>query len=108
MAIDETVSARSSLEPPFQAVNTKAEFADQLSGLRLTAGVPLRDLSKSLDVPISTLSGWMTGRHLPNLRQVDLLRGLLNQFGVTSSDQEQWVDALNRVRRAPGGFGCLH
>jgi WD40 repeat protein/transcriptional regulator with XRE-family HTH domain len=102
VAIDETVSASSSLESSTSAVNTKAEFANQLSELRLRAGVPLRDLSKSLDVPISTLSGWMTGRHLPNLRQVDLLRSLLNQLGVSSPDQEHWVDALNRVRRAPG------
>jgi WD40 repeat protein len=88
--------------PDPTTVTTKAEFAVQLGRLRIRAGVPLRQLAADLDVPASTVNGWMTGRHLPNLRQLDLLRRLLERLGLDANDQASWVEALHRVRRAPG------
>ena len=84
------------------SIDSRTGFAEGLASLRTGAGIPLRSLASAVDVPASTLSGWMTGKHLPNLRQLDLLRLVLAKMGVESAAQEQWVEALQRVRRSPG------
>lgn len=104
MSVHEPVADGAETEPGRNGADiaSRSEFAEQLSRLRTSAGRPMRDLAQRLDVPVSTLSGWMTGRHLPNLRQLDLLRRLLGELGLDAAATATWVEALHRVRQAPG------
>jgi WD40 repeat protein/transcriptional regulator with XRE-family HTH domain len=81
-------------------IATRQEFARDLTAVREHAGLTVRDLARAVDVPASTLGGYFGGRHLPPVR---LLVRILNACGVTEQAAiDQWLRAVNRVRRAPG------
>jgi WD40 repeat protein/transcriptional regulator with XRE-family HTH domain len=84
-------------------VRTRRDFAAELTRLRERAGLTVRDVGRALDVPDSTIGGYFSGRHVPNPKQTDLLKGILDLCGVTEEPEiEEWLTALIRVRRAPG------
>lgn len=89
--------------PDPDQVQTRQEFARGLTRLRERAGLTVRDVAKSVDLPDSTVGGYYSGRHLPPVKPPDILRNLLRFCGVTDQAEiERWADALSRVRRAPG------
>jgi WD40 repeat protein len=76
-------------------------FARELTRTREAAWLSVRDVAKALDLPVSTVGGWYGGRHLPPVRQAQLLTELLRVCGVTDPEAvTRWHDALARVRRA--------
>ncbi|MEV4000614.1 helix-turn-helix domain-containing protein [Actinomadura sp. NPDC049753] len=82
---------------PDRAPQNRTEFAEALSLLRERAGLTIRDVSCATAIPVATLGGYFSGRHLPNQQN---LRAILTVCGATSP--EPWTDALAALRRAPG------
>ncbi len=86
-----------------QEVETRAELARELTGLRVRSGLTIRELARRLDVPSATIGGYFSGRHLPSPAQLDLFRDLLRGCGVPEESLQLWVDALTRVRVSTDG-----
>jgi WD40 repeat protein/transcriptional regulator with XRE-family HTH domain len=84
-------------------VHSRQEFAHELTLLRERAGLTVRDVAKAMGIPDSTVGGYFGGRHLPPVKPPDLLRRILAICGVKDAGAiEEWLEALGRVRRAPG------
>ena len=84
-------------------VQSRQDFAGELTLLRERAGLTVRDVSKVTQVPVATLGGYFSGRHTPAVKPPDVLQRILSACGVQDADTiEEWLDALGRVRRAPG------
>jgi WD40 repeat protein/transcriptional regulator with XRE-family HTH domain len=84
-------------------VYSRLEFAHELTLLRERAGLTVRDVAKAIGVPDSTVGGYFSGRHLPPVKPPDILRSILAACGVRDVEViEEWLEALSRVRRAPG------
>ncbi|OLF11327.1 nSTAND1 domain-containing NTPase [Actinophytocola xanthii] len=89
--------------PSPAAVHTKRDFGRALTATREAAGLTVRDLARRVGVPLGTVSGWCTGRHLPTLSQRDLFLRLLASCGVGDDDQvEEWLACWLRLRRPLG------
>jgi WD40 repeat protein/transcriptional regulator with XRE-family HTH domain len=85
------------------AVQTRQDFARELTALRERASLTVRDVAKAVGEPSSTVGGYFSGRHLPPLRPPDQLRNILQACGVTDPTViDEWLETLNRVRRMPG------
>jgi WD40 repeat protein/transcriptional regulator with XRE-family HTH domain len=84
-------------------ISTREEFAAGLTLLRERSGLTVRDVARKLDVPSATIGGYFSGRHVPSLKPPDQLARILSACGVNDADEvHRWLDALGRVRRAPG------
>lgn len=83
-------------------VSTKKDFGRALTAARENAGITVRNLAKKIDVPLGTVSGWCTGRHLPTLSQRELFLRLLVTCGVNQKDLEEWLACWLRLRRPLG------
>src|SRR5262249_11094393 len=46
-------------------IATQADFGDELTTLRLRAGLRIRDVARASGVPVSTTGDYFSGRHLP-------------------------------------------
>lgn len=79
----------------------REDVAAALTALRERAGLSVRDLARRSGVPLATVGGYLSGRHLPQAASRDVLRRLLTACGVSSDELEQWLDAIARVRRTP-------
>jgi WD40 repeat protein/transcriptional regulator with XRE-family HTH domain len=84
-------------------VRSRQDFARELTLLRERAGLTVRDVAGAMGVPVSTVGGYFGGRHLPPVKPPDLLRSVLDVCGIKDGEViEEWLEALSRVRRAPG------
>jgi len=84
-------------------IRTRQEFAAALTLLRESAGLTVRDVARKLDVPSATIGGYFSGRHVPPLKPPDQLARILSVCGVSDpAEIQKWLEALGRVRRAPG------
>jgi len=84
-------------------ISTIAEFAGELTRAREEAGLTVRDVAAAVNMPSSTVGGYFGGRHLPPVRQLDLLPRILAVCGIRDPDVVAlWTAALARLRRAPG------
>lgn len=82
---------------------THEEFAHELTLLRKRAGLTVRDVAKRMGVPYTTVGGYFSGRHLPALKPPGQFRSLLEACGEADAAAiEEWLEALSRVRLAPG------
>lgn len=81
---------------------TRDDLARALTALREHRGLTVRDLARSAGLPLATVSGYLTGRHVPPLAAADQFRGMLTALGVADGDVPAWTAAVNRLRRAPG------
>lgn len=89
-----------SLDPA--GVQSREELGEALTGLRLRSGLSVRDVARRTGLPLATVGGYLTGRHLPPLATLDQFTGLLTVLGVPSDRLSAWVDAVTRLRRSPG------
>lgn len=86
-----------------ERIADRVDFAAALTALREAAGLTVRDLAKRAAVPTATVSGYLSGRHLPNPSQPGALLAVLAACGVVADeDRGRWLTALRRVRQAPG------
>lgn len=84
------------------ALDTRDQFAAELSRLRERSGLSVRDLAGAVDTPLATIGGYLSGRHLPTVAQSALLRRILTTVGVTDPvELERWMDAASALRRSP-------
>lgn len=79
-------------------------FAADLSELRSRAGLTIRDLSATTDIPAGTLGGYFSGRHLPPANRPEVLDQVLAACRVPEEEREEWADRLRELhleRRSP-------
>ncbi|TDV56240.1 helix-turn-helix domain-containing protein [Actinophytocola oryzae] len=91
--------------PRPHAVRTRREFAQELTVLRERAGLTVRQVAAEVGVQgaHSTIGDWFAARGLPSLASRPLLESVLAVCGVRDAAAvERWIDAWQRVRRAPG------
>lgn len=84
-------------------ITSQRDFGRELTLARQQARLTIRDVAKASGIPVSTVGDYFAGRHLPPARQPELLPSILAACQITEAEQvTRWLDALNRVRRAPG------
>ena len=84
-------------------INSQQDFGRELTLAWQQAGLTIRDVAKTSGIPVSTVGDYFAARHLPPARQPELLPSILAVCQITEPGQvAHWLDALNRVRRAPG------
>jgi transcriptional regulator with XRE-family HTH domain len=84
-------------------INSQQDFGRELTLARQQARLTIRDVAKASGIPVSTVGDYFAARHLPPARQPELLPSILAACQITEPEQvARWLDALNRVRRAPG------
>ncbi|HEY2306460.1 MAG TPA: helix-turn-helix domain-containing protein [Streptosporangiaceae bacterium] len=84
-------------------IASQQDFGRELTLARQQAGLTIRDVAKASGIPVSTVGDYFAARHLPPARQPELLPSILAACQITEAEQvNRWLDALNRVRRAPG------
>ncbi|MFC3456045.1 nSTAND1 domain-containing NTPase [Amycolatopsis speibonae] len=80
-------------------VQTRGDFARELTRLRERAGRSVRQVAKDADLPFSTVGGYFSGRHLPPLSQPQVLPKILAACGVVGDDEVRlWREVLTRLR----------
>ncbi len=84
-------------------ITNQQDFGRELTLARQQAGLTIRDVAKASGIPVSTVGDYFAARHLPPARQPELLPSILAACQITEAGQvDRWLQALNRVRRAPG------
>ena len=84
-------------------ITSQQDFGRELTLARQQAGLTIREVAKASGIPVSTVGDYFAARHLPPARQPELLPSILAACQITDAEQvARWLDALNRVRRAPG------
>src|SRR5690349_15956095 len=84
-------------------INNQQDFGRELTLARQQARLTIRDVAKASGIPVSTVGDYFAARHLPPARQPELLPSILAACQITEPEQvARWLDALSRVRRAPG------
>jgi transcriptional regulator with XRE-family HTH domain len=74
------------------------DFGRELSLARQQAGLTIREVARASGIPASTVGDYFAGRHLPPVRQPELLARVLAACGITNPGQvERWQEALNRI-----------
>ncbi|QDQ96398.1 nSTAND1 domain-containing NTPase [Tomitella fengzijianii] len=80
-------------------VASRAEFAAALTALRKAAGLTVRDVVARSGGLHGTISGWLSGQHLPNTASLPMFDAMLDACGVTDDDgRTRWHDAVARAR----------
>ena len=79
------------------------DFGRELSLARQQAGLTIREVARASGIPASTVGDYFAGRHLPPVRQPELLTRVLAACGITDPERtDRWQEAVNRIRRTPG------
>jgi len=95
-----SVDDRPDLSP--DDLTSREDLAQALRALRERRGMTVRDIARAAGLPVATVGGYLTGRHLPPLATVDQFAQVLTSLGVAADEIPGWVAAVNRLRRAPG------
>lgn len=90
-----------SREPAPDLVTTPEEFGRELTLAKDRSGLTIRQIARGSGVPASTVHDYLRGSHLPVPTNVEPLLKILALIGDGADRQAAWIDALNRVRRAP-------
>ncbi|KGM14833.1 hypothetical protein N867_15100, partial [Actinotalea fermentans ATCC 43279 = JCM 9966 = DSM 3133] len=72
------------------------------TALRQARGLTVREVARESGLPIATVGGYFSGRHLPPLATLPQFVRLLTVLGVDDDALGTWTDVVNRMRRAPG------
>ncbi len=84
-------------------ITSQQDFGRELTLARQQAGLTIREVAKASGIPVSTVGDYFAARHLPPARQPELLPSILAACQITDAAQVgRWLEALTRVRRAPG------
>ena len=84
-------------------ITSQQDFGRELTLARLRAGLTVRQVAKASGIPASTAGDYFAARHLPPVGQPGLLGQILATCGITGeAEVDRWLEALNRIRRAPG------
>jgi WD40 repeat protein len=90
-------------DPDPSRVATARDFGRELALARARAGLTVRQLAAKAGVPNGTVSGYLTGEHLPQPTYLEPLHRILAVCGENAPHQvAAWDDAARRARRAPG------
>ena len=82
-------------------LQTRDDFARELTLLRLAAGLTVRDLAQRLALPTATLGDYFSGKHLPSPKHFPSLQALLRECGVRDDEGiEHWLRATARIKSA--------
>ncbi|GAA4805459.1 WD40 repeat domain-containing protein [Tomitella cavernea] len=90
-----------------EGVASRADLAAALTVLRTSAGLSVREVVARSGGLHGTISGWLSGQHLPNKASFAMFDAVLGACGVTDeAGQARWHDAVarargGRLRRAP-------
>ena len=87
-------------------ITSREDLAAALTALRERAGLTVRDVARRSDVPVATVGGYFSGRHVPPVSATEQVVALLAVCGVPPEEHEAWLDAVARARRAPGWRGA--
>lgn len=85
-----------------RAVRTREQLAEALTQVRVESGLSVRDVARRCGLPLATVGGYFSGRHLPQLATLDQFTAMLTSLGVSDDQLNDWVQAVLRLRRAPG------
>ncbi|WNV87512.1 helix-turn-helix domain-containing protein [Umezawaea sp. Da 62-37] len=77
---------------------TGGDFARELGVRRSGSGKSYRRLATEIGLGQATISGWCTGRHLPQIAVTDRFLALLDAIDVPTVEQDAFVEALVRLR----------
>jgi WD40 repeat protein len=84
-------------------ITGQQDFGRELTLARLRAGLTVRQVARASGIPASTAGDYFAARHLPPAGQPGLLPQILAACGITDeAEVNRWLEALNRIRRAPG------
>jgi WD40 repeat protein/transcriptional regulator with XRE-family HTH domain len=84
-------------------ITNQQDFGRELTLARRRAGLTVRQVARASGIPASTVGDYFAGRHLPPAGQPELLPQILVACGITGeTETERWLEALGRIRRAPG------
>ncbi|WP_141764008.1 helix-turn-helix domain-containing protein, partial [Dietzia sp. HMSC21D01] len=85
-------------------VQTREELGAALTALRVSAGLSVRDVVRSVpSLTLGTASGWFSGGHVPTRASESTLVEMLRLLGVDDAPaMEEWRAAVERVRSLPG------
>jgi len=84
-------------------ITSQQDFGRELTLARRRAGLTVRRVARASGIPASTAGDYFAGNHLPPAGQPGLLPQILAACGITDeAEVNRWLEALNRIRRAPG------
>src|SRR5690349_19691006 len=76
------------------------DFGRELSLARQQAGLTIREVARASGIPASTVGDYFAGRHLPPVRQPELLTRVLAACGITDPEQADRAHVRLRWRGA--------
>lgn len=83
-------------------VVTREDLATALTARREARALTVRDVARRAGVPVATVGGYFSGRHVPPLAATAQVTSVLQALGITDLDEvRRWLDAIARVRRTP-------
>ena len=93
----------SDARPDPDRVATQQDFGRELTALRKSAGLTVRQVARAAALPVSTTGDYFSGRHLPPDGRAEQLLGILRACGETDpAALARWTSALQRAKRPPG------
>lgn len=82
---------------------TRQDLAAALTELRQDAGLSVREVVTASGGLHGTISGWLSGQHLPTTSNFPMFDAVLEACGVTApADRQPWRDAVGRARTRRG------
>ena len=89
--------------PDPDRIATQQDFGRELTALRRSAGLTVRQVAQAAGLPVSTAGDYFSGRHLPPEGLPEQLAGILRACGETDpAVLARWTSALQRAKRPPG------
>jgi transcriptional regulator with XRE-family HTH domain len=80
------------------AVRTHADVASELTRLRQTANLTVRDVAKLSGISAGTLSGYFSGKHMPRVQDRRRLLRIVQACGVTDpAEYAAWSHMVEQV-----------
>lgn len=77
-------------------------LARRLTVLRERGGRSVRDVARLAGLPLGTVGGYLSGRHLPQSATIDQFERVLAALGVPQAELGAWIEVVARLRRVPG------
>ena len=93
----------SDARPDPDRIATQQDFGRELTALRKSAALTVRQVARAAALPVSTTGDYFSGRHLPPDGRGEQLLGILRACGETDpAVLARWTSALQRAKRPPG------